>query len=403
MLAASLVLLALGVAGAVTRPRGLPKWMAPVLAAGVELIAGMVAPAGAARALHPLAPALGFLLAALPLAILLDGLGFFESLASILGRGRHLVGWLWVLAALATTVLNLDAAVVLLTPLYIRVARRSRLDPLTLAFQPVLLAMLASCALPVSNLTNLIAVGRTGASSIAFLVHLGPPSLVATVAGYLFYRRVLRPEAPRPDGRDQLESRRLGVGGGVVAAVLVGFVVGPDYGVEPWMVALAADLMLLFLVPRDAGARRLRTAVGAIPWGTAALAAALAVLAFAVSTRLPLSGLIHGSGPGALARTIGLAALAANVANNLPALLVAIHALPAHATPTLWALLLGVDMGPVAMATGALATLLWLDTLARMGVEARPADFTRVGLKVGLPSLVLAAAVLVGLSAPLRA
>ena len=75
----------------------------------------------------------------------------------MVGRGRHLALGLWVLGALVTTILNLDASVVLLTPLYVRIARRCGLDPLALAFQPVLLSCLASSALPVSNLTNLIA------------------------------------------------------------------------------------------------------------------------------------------------------------------------------------------------------------------------------------------------------
>ena len=62
----------------------------------------------------------------------------------------------WIIAAAVVALLNLDAAVVLLTPLYIRTARNTGLDPVMLAFQPVLLAMLASSALPISNLTNLI-------------------------------------------------------------------------------------------------------------------------------------------------------------------------------------------------------------------------------------------------------
>ncbi|HEY5424337.1 MAG TPA: hypothetical protein VIK05_12735 [Ilumatobacteraceae bacterium] len=49
-----------------------------------------------------------------------------------------------VLAAAVTVVFNLDAAVVLLTPLYIRIARRHGYSPEMLAFQPALLACLAS-------------------------------------------------------------------------------------------------------------------------------------------------------------------------------------------------------------------------------------------------------------------
>lgn len=399
MLVPALVLLGIAVAGALSRPLGLASWVAPVLAAGAALALGVLTPSAAARALDPLAPALGFLLGAVPLAVMLDGIGFFESLARVLSRGTHLVGWLWVLAALVTTVLNLDASVVLLTPLYVRVAKRTGIAPLTLAFQPVLLAMLASSALPVSNLTNLIAQAQTGASPLQFLTHLGPPSLVATITGYCCYRRATRPAKPELTQSAPPDWRALRLGGALVAATLAGFVVGPSHGVAPWMVALGADVVLVVVGTLRPEERPLARALGAIPWGTAALAAALGLLAFAVSSALPVARFLTGTGPGALARTIGLAALAANGANNLPTLLVGLPALPPHASPQLWALLFGVNAGPVVLSTGALASLLWMDSLRRLGVQVRPLDFSRVGSQVGLPALVLGAGVLIGLSA----
>ena len=61
--------------------------------------------------------ALAFLLVGVPLAGLLDRLGFFEAAATWTGRGSDTpVLALWVLAALTTVVLNLDATVVLLAP-----------------------------------------------------------------------------------------------------------------------------------------------------------------------------------------------------------------------------------------------------------------------------------------------
>ncbi|MGH9074803.1 MAG: ArsB/NhaD family transporter, partial [Acidimicrobiales bacterium] len=141
-----------------------------------------------------------------------------------------------------------------------------------------------------------------------------------------------------------------------------------------------------------------RAPLDAIPWGTALVAAALAVLADAVTTHLPVAQYLTGAGPLALARTTGLAALAANVANNLPALLVGVQALPAHPTGQLWALLIGVNMGPVVLATGALASLLWLDALGRLGVEVSAWDYTRVGARVGIPALVVATGVLIALA-----
>ncbi len=198
MAAVRILLLAVGVAGAIARPFRLPAWAAPVLCGAVDLGVGGITVEGARRALDPLADPIGFLLAAVPLALLLDQLGFFRELGDLMtGSGRG-TGGLWVLGALVTTVLNLDAAVVLLTPLYVAIARRSGRSPVTLAFQPVLLALLASSALPVSNLTNLIAVSWTGATTLEFVTHLAAPSLVATAVGWWRYRRVLDPERVQP-------------------------------------------------------------------------------------------------------------------------------------------------------------------------------------------------------------
>lgn len=136
--------------------------------------------------LSSLWPALAFLLVGVPLAALLDRLGFFEAAAAVVAgrRGRHTpVLGLWVLAALTTVVLNLDTTVVLLTPLYIRLARRAGTDPLALAMIPLLLASLASSVLPVSNLTTLIVAERLDVGVGTVFAHLALPSLAATAAG----------------------------------------------------------------------------------------------------------------------------------------------------------------------------------------------------------------------------
>jgi arsenical pump membrane protein len=85
--------------------------------------------------------------------------------------------------------------------------------------------------------------------------------------------------------------------------------------------------------------------------------------------------------------------MGANVVNNLPTLLVALPRLGHRTVPSLWAVLLGVNVGPVVLVTGSLASLLWLSTLRRLGVPARPRDFTRLGVRAGLPAAVAALAV----------
>ena len=84
---------------------------------------------------------------------------------------------------------------------------------------------------------------------------------------------VFRP-ASRAGPATEPNRHALRVGGAVVVVLLVGFVVGPSYGVAPWMVAATADVVLMGVV-------------GFVPWrdvplltaaGVAALAALVAVV-----------------------------------------------------------------------------------------------------------------------------
>lgn len=397
MTAARLVLMALAVGGALLRPWRLPAFLPPLVCVVVAVASGLVPLGAAGHALRPLAAPLGFLLAAIPLAVLLDRLGYFEALAGRFASGRFLVPGLWLLGAGTVAVLNLDAAVVLLTPLYVRIARRQGCSPRYLGFQPVLLALLASSFLPVSNLTNLIVVARYRVAPWQFLEHLGLPSLVACIAGYFLYRLVrgaqpFGPEEGGPAGRafegDKEAGRVLLTGSVVVAVVLVGFVLGPPHGVAEWEVALGADLVLCVI------SRQLPWHV--IPWRTALLAAALGVLAASAASDLHVHALLSGTGPFAYLRQAAVSGAGANVVNNLPALLVALPAVSngtGHASCALWPVLWGVNAGPGLLVTGSLASLLWVDAMGRLGSPVSAGLFLRVGARVVLP------AALVGLAA----
>jgi arsenical pump membrane protein len=396
----AVALLVAGVAGALTRPWRLPAWAAPAAAAVIGVVTHADPDPG--HLLRPLGNPIAFLLAAVPLAALLDRLGFFAATAELLEErdSRHLARDLWILAAGVTTILNLDASVVLLTPLYVRIARRVGADPLSLAVQPVLLACLASSALPVSNLTNLIAASARHLDAAAFATHLGPPSLAATTVGWFAYRRLFpppTPQTPPPPPRPSpapaptstptptgLDRRPLAVGAVIVAGVLGGFVAGPAIGIPEWVTALTADIILVGVTGH--------VPLADLPWGTALVAGTLGVLAGGAASHVPIAHLLSGGGDLALVRVTLLAAGAANLVNNLPALLVALP----HPADT-WALLLGVNIGPLVLVTGTLATLLWQASLRRLGVEVSAARFARIGATVVVPSLAAALAVLLAM------
>jgi arsenical pump membrane protein len=133
-----------------------------------------------------------------------------------------------------------------------------------------------------------------------------------------------------------------------------------------WIAALAALIL---------GTRAL--AMGKIkPWQLVTEAApqlclfvlGLAVVVEAVSEHL-LGGLLRDVLPTSaglvdLLLAAGVAALLANLVNNLPATLILLSVLGPHPAPgVLLAVLLGVNIGPNATYLGSLATLLWRRTL----------------------------------------
>jgi arsenical pump membrane protein len=379
--ALAVLLLILGIVGALTRPAGVPAWVMPAMAAAIALATRVVDLAEVNAALRPLAAPLAFVAVAVPLAASLDDVGVFGELAALAARSRFVIGRLWILAAVVVALLNLDAAVVLLTPLYVRTALLVDVDPAALAFQPVLLASLASGVLPVSNLTNLLAASRLSLTNGDFLRHLALPSVAACAVGWCAYRALFPARARALTDAHPPDRRALRVGLGAIALFLVLLVGGGAVGLPAWAAALATEVALL-------GVTR-RLPLRHVPVGTVALAAALAVLAAGVVVALPdaLSALGAGGAQGFATGVVASTAL-----NNLPAVLVALpHVTHASAV---WPLLLGVNLGPTLILTGSLAGLLWHASARRAGVEIPAATYSRVGLAVGVPAMLAAAVVL---------
>jgi arsenical pump membrane protein len=377
----AVALLVLAVAGALLRPRGLPAWVAPVGAALVVLAARMITLSSARSAVRPLAAPLAFVLFAVPLAALLDQVGVFEELASFAARTPRVVGACWIIAAAVVALLNLDAAVVLLTPLYARTARIVGLDPVMLAFQPVLLAMLASTVLPVSNLTNLIVASHFSLTSSDFLVHGLVPSVVASTVGWFVYRLVYPTRPTGAIAARPINRRVLTVGGAAIAVFLLLLVGGEHFGLPAWAAALVVVVGLV-VVTRALPWHR-------VPIGTVVLAGALGIVAAGVAAELPR--LLIGAGDGGL-RGFGTGVIAANALNNLPATLLSVpHVV--HVSH-LWPLLLGLNIGPMLLITGSLAGLLWQESARTAGVRVGAGAYSRVGALVGVPAMVAVAVLL---------
>ena len=393
----SLIALIAVLAWAVIRPRGWPEAVAAAPAAVVLIAVGAI-PAGAAgSAARQLGPVIGFLAAILVLAHLCDDDGLFRACGGWMARTsagspRRLLVQVFVIAAVTTAVLSLDATVVLLTPVVFATAARLEVRARPYVYACTHLANSASLLLPVSNLTNLLAFAASGLAFGHFAVLMAVPWLAAIGVEYAVFGRFFAADLnvrPRRDGADRDGADRDGdtrlpvftiI---VVALTLAGFAGASAAGVNPAWAAFAGAMVL---AGRALARRRVTPA-------SLVRAADLPFLLFVLSLGVVVKAVTdNGLGqvlapllPGgtslpALLGTAALAAVLANVCNNLPAVLVLLPLAAPSGAGAVLAVLLGVNIGPNLTYTGSLATLLWRRILRHHGSAPDLGEFTRLGL-----------------------
>ncbi|WP_200936186.1 SLC13 family permease [Marmoricola sp. Leaf446] len=334
-------------------------------------------------------PVLLFLALIQVVADLCDEAGLFDVGAHLAARAAGgsrllLFGLFVVLATVCTWVLSIDTTAVLLAPIGLALAQELRLSPLPFAFAAIWLANSASLLLPVSNLTNLLAQERLDLHPLEFLARTWAPQLavlaVVVVVLLLRHRRALVGRYVVPRGLPDADRPLVLLAAVVVALVAPAVVVGTP----PWLTALVAAVVLVagFAVRRPAVVTP-RRLLALLPWSVIVLAVVLfAVTDVVVDVGAPVltAALGQGSSPGSVAQLAGVTTVLANVVNNLPAYLVVEPF--AGSTDRLLTALVAVNVGPVVLAWGSLANLLWLRSCRRRGLPISALRFGLEGLLV---------------------
>lgn len=422
------------------RPRSDTSLLAAGLPAATTLVplVGAVAAAGGLAVLAPaqawallvrLAPVLLFVAAMSVVVNLASAAGAFEAVARWARRQQP--DWLstrataWcqivVLSLVSTVFLSLDTTAILVTPLAVALARRGGLSLWAAALTVIWIANIGSLLLPVSNLTNLLAVGSevfTGPG--AYVSAAWRPAIagigVAVAASWVAFRwsahgggrsehgvggeAGAEDTAPKPTASRRLRATL------VTLAVLLPLLATP---VPYWISATVAAAILLAVNLRSGQPRIGKTTTTTtppaprtslrllIPWSSlvfvTALSAAAAIAhhlgALEVLTRAVASRQDSVAGLLAIA---GLGASSSNLINNIPAFLALEHG--ADTPHGMLALLVGVNAGPIIAPWASLATLLWHDQLRRAGAAVSWGSFIAAGcvlapIAVALPVLAL--------------
>lgn len=364
----------------------------------VCIVTGVLPSADAGALGARIAPVLGFVIAITIVAELARDAAVFDVVAQRLarwGHGRVILLWLSVvvLAVISTVFLSLDTTAVIVTPVVVVLAQSVGIPPLPFALVTVWLANTASLALPVSNLTNLLAARSIGDDPLAFLPLSWAPTLVGVIVPVVIltlrHRRTLFGEYRTPTGGVPSDRVLFWAASGILLLLMPLLALTHDV----WIPATVAALVLIVVF----GIRRRHVLrLSLVPWQAIGLAAAL----FVVVETAHANGILdflsvlatNGHAPAELLRLSAAGALAANGVNNLPAYLILE---PTAGDPVaLMALLIGVNLGPLISPWASLATLLWHHRVVSLGVEIRWGSLMLWGAIVAVPTVLVATLVL---------
>ena len=333
--------------------------------------------------------------------------GLFDWLAAVATRGARgsptrLFGLIYGVGTIVTVFLSNDATAVVLTPAVAAAVRAAKAEqPLPYLLICAFIANAASFVLPISNPANLVIYGAHMPPLLQWLPRYALPSAVSILATYLVLRwtqrgalkQAIEKDVPVPALSGAGKTAALGL-----VATAVALLVASAYDVPlglPTAVAGGLTAALVLVRARQGPWRTVKD----ISWSVLPLVAGL----FVVVEALDRSGLIRTIGAAlqdqarrsATGATWGagiIVAVVCNLVNNLPAGLIAGHAVQAAHAPdeVTSAVLIGVDLGPNLSVTGSLATILWLTALRREGQQVGAGPFLKLGVLVMPPALVLA-------------
>jgi arsenical pump membrane protein len=314
--------------------------------------------------------------------------GLFEQAGRVLqglpGPPMVLLMACLLMVAVVTAVLNLDTAVVFLTPVLVHAARGRGIEEEAFLYGTVYMANASSLYLPGSNLTNLLVLDHQPISGGTFAARMLAIAIAATLATalglFVLFRRRLRAAPSQHPRRASWEKLGLGLGAALTAAVLTIALANPAIPVFVVGVAVAAiEVMRGRLQPREV----LRAVGPAVLLSMFLVCVGVGVLARSWNGPAQL---LDGAGRWG---TTGLGALAAITINNLPAAVLLSARSVAHPR----ALLLGLNVGPNIAATGSLSAFLWWRAARQVNAQPSLVTFSKHGIPLALLAMSTALAV----------
>lgn len=405
---AGLVILGVVLLGVIWRPRmpwwpdGMPVWIPAGVGAVLAVVLGLVGQSTLLTIVWQVWDASFTLIGLFMLAAALEANHFFEWAALRLaqlagGSPRRLYVLICLLTVGITVFLGNDGAILGITAIVVKLMKKTFPKEQRIwwpyIFAAGFLADAFSGFLVPDNLTNIIVASTYHLPFVLFMLQMSFPMILtaAVVIGSFAFRfrsalfndkihyTTALLESPASVVQDRLIFK---VSCGALVVLIVGhLIIGGLFHQPVSFVVMPVALIILGFV-HFRGLRLAHEIVFTAPWEVLVYALGMFVIITAAMTPsviamflsiTPLHSLIAGEKSlTGIFVTGGILAILSALTNNLPATLAGVLLLGTGQKPAMlaiYAIIIGVDVGPKLTPYGSLATLMWMDILKKEGTE----------------------------------
>ncbi|MCT7584377.1 arsenic transporter [Aliarcobacter butzleri] len=396
----------------ITQPKGLKIGTTAILGAIVALILGVVSINDVLDVTSIVWDATLAFIGIIILSLVLDEIGFFEWCALKMakfskGSGIKMFIYSILLGSFVSALFANDGAALILTPILL-----AKMRVLQLSTKTIIAFLLAggfisdSASLPFvfSNLTNIVTANYFNIGFVDYFLNMIIPFIVSVIASIVFLWLILRKDIPK-----KVDVRLLKEPKSVIkdmnlfyfswfflTFLLSAYALGDIYKLPISFFALGGALVLLIIasLTKSVNAKNI---IKEAPWQIVWFSIGLYIVVYGLKNAglteyltTILNYLVLQGDTIAIISTGFISAILSAVMNNLPTIMImdiALKDIPNEALA--YANIIGCNLGPKMTPFGSLATLLWLHVLAKKGIKISFWEYSKFGLIITPPVLLL--------------
>lgn len=394
------------------QPRGLQIGTAAIIGAIISLLAGTVSMQDVLTVSSIVWDATLAFIGIIIMSMVLDEIGFFEWCAIKMaklsrGNGHLMFVYALLLGSFVSALFANDGAALILTPILL-----AKMRILQLNFKTIVAFLLAggfisdSASLPFvfSNLTNIVTANYFDIGFVEYLEVMFVPFVASVAASITVLWLVLKKDIPAKidvsllkDPDAVLKSKPLFYASWIfLVLLLAAYFIGDAYRIPVSVFALGGAIMFLGIASYMKAARAWLT-IKTAPWQVVWFSIGLYIVVYGLKNAgltdylaAILKDLTAHGDMTAIVATGFISAILSAIMNNMPTVMIMDIALSDISHQALaYANIIGCNLGPKMTPFGSLATLLWLHVLANKGIKIGFWEYSRFGLVVTPPVLLV--------------